>query len=50
MSKVTKVPGEQTKTTRQPWESWGTTVRYLVICLGLAVLCAVLASLTEAWH
>lgn len=50
MSKSTKIPAERTKTTPQPWESWATTARYLVICVGLAVLCAVLAWLAGVFH
>jgi len=32
----------RSEATQEPWQSWGTTVRYLVICLGLAVLAALL--------
>lgn len=37
MTRTTKAPVQQVITKPEPWHSWGTTVRYLVIRLGLAV-------------
>ena len=50
MPNDTQVPAEQAKTTPEPWQSWSTTVRYLVIRLGVAIPGVVLVWLAVAGH
>ncbi len=50
MGKPTKMPVKRPRTTLEPWQSWGMTVRYLVIRLGLAVPCIVLTLLAIGCH
>jgi hypothetical protein len=48
MVKLTKHDGP--KTTPEPWQSWDTTARYLIIRLGLAIPGIVLVWLAVACH
>lgn len=50
MVKSTKLQARQAETTPEPWQSWGMTVRYLVIRLGVAVPSVVLVWLAAACH
>lgn len=50
MAKSTKLRAEQGKTAAEPWQAWGTTMRYLVIRLGMAVPGIVLVWLAVACH
>jgi hypothetical protein len=43
-------PAYRGEAAREPWQSWGTTVRYLVICLGLAVLAVLLVWAASGFH
>jgi hypothetical protein len=50
MAKSTNMPAQQGKNSPEPWQSWGTTVRYVVIRLALAVPAIVLVWLAVACH
>jgi len=50
VTESTEVPAHRPKTTPEPWQSWGTTVRYLVIRLGLALPGVLLVWLASGCH
>ena len=47
MQKSGKSPAHRTESALAPWQTWGTTLRYLVICLVLAVLAVLLTWLAS---
>jgi hypothetical protein len=50
MAKRTKMPAQRPNSVPQPWQSWDTTVRYLIIVLGLVLAIALLVWLTGGLH
>lgn len=50
MAHLTEVPAHPPRTTPEPWQSWGTTVRYVVIRLSVAVPGVLLVCLASGCH
>ena len=50
MTHPSKRPVHRPRLPLEPWQSWGTTVRYLVICLGMALPGVLIVWLVSGRH